>query len=114
MVYIQSDTDRKLPHHFDVACAMFGAIENAMEYRLTSFEEVQSGKFDSLIRSNLFVGSVEFMNLVFSRVGKNVRPIINADRPYMTLTMLNVRNRIHMGYTYFVKPFQQKLFSGLV
>ncbi len=61
MVYIQSDNDRKLPHHFDAACALFGAIDSGVDYRLTTFEEVQSGKFDSLIKKNLFVGSTEFM-----------------------------------------------------
>lgn len=61
MIYIQSDNERKRPHHFDAACAMFGAIESDQEYRLTSFEEVQSGKFNMLIKNNLFIGSVEFM-----------------------------------------------------
>lgn len=26
MIYIQSDDERSLPHHFDAACAMYGAI----------------------------------------------------------------------------------------
>lgn len=28
MVYIQSDFDRKLPHHFDAACGLYGALDN--------------------------------------------------------------------------------------
>ena len=38
MVYIQSDTDRKLPHHFDCACGLYGALDHGLEIRLTTFE----------------------------------------------------------------------------
>lgn len=69
MIYIQSDTERKLPYHFDSACALYGAMDSALSYRLTSMEEVKSGKFDNLIKTNLFVGSTDFMREVFSRVG---------------------------------------------
>ncbi len=114
MVYIQSDYDRKLPHHFDAACAMYGAMDNAQDVRLTSFEEVQSGKFDRLIKTNLFVGSVEFMREVFNRAGKSPAAIINNDRQYTTMTVKKVREVVADGGKLFVKPFQQKLFSGLV
>ncbi len=114
MIYIQSTSDRNRAHHFDAACAMFGAIELAEDYRLTSFEEVQSGKFDNLIKSHLFVGSVEFMREVFSRVNKIPQPILNSDREHWTMTLDAVRQDIENGETWFVKPFQQKLFSGLV
>jgi hypothetical protein len=114
MVYIQSNTERTLPHHFDAACAMFGAMDSALDYRLTSFEEVQSGKFDNLIKSHLFVGSVEFMREVFGRVGKTPQPIINSDREFFTASLDDVRQFIENGDTWFIKPFQQKLFSGLV
>lgn len=47
---------------------------NCLFHPLTSFEEVQSGKFDMLIHKKLFVGSVEFMREVFKRVGiENVK-----------------------------------------
>ena len=42
MVYIQSDSERKLPHHFDAACGLFGALDNGQDIRLTSMEEVKS------------------------------------------------------------------------
>ena len=114
MIYIQSTSDRYRAHHFDAACAMFGAIETAQEYRLTSFEEVESGKFDGLIKTNLFVGSVEFMREVFKRVGKTPS-IINSDRNHIRVPMSYVRDGvINGGVSYFVKPFEQKLFSGLV
>lgn len=115
MVYIQSNTERTRPHHFDASCAMFGAIESAQDYRLTSFEEVQSGKFDMLIRSNLFVGSVEFMREVFARVGKNPT-ILNSDRNHIIVPLSYVIDQIEnvANWQGFIKPVQQKLFSGLV
>lgn len=114
MVYAQSNAERKFPHHFDVACALYGCMDSGMEYRLTSFEEVQSGKFDSLIRSNLFVGSVEFMREVFGRIGKNPRVPENSDRPYETLLVDQVRGRVQNSEKIFVKPFEIKQFTGMV
>ena len=52
MVYIQSNKEKTLPHHFDCACALYGAIDSGLEFRLASFEEVQEGKYDNLMRSN--------------------------------------------------------------
>ena len=116
MIYIQSDSERKLPHHFDAACALYGAIDSCFDYRLTSFEEVQSGKFDNLIRSNPFIGSVEFMREVFTRVNKVPKPIMNSDREHVKVSLSMVREAIAKlpESKIFVKPFQQKLFTGLV
>lgn len=114
MVYIQSNSERTLPHHFDAACALYGTIESARDYRLTSFEEVQSGKFDNFIKTNLFVGSVEFMREVFNRVDRTPEPILNSDRDPFVTTLLEVRKTIEAGRNVFVKPIQQKLFSGLL
>lgn len=114
MVYIQSNTNRTLPHHFDAACALYGTIESAKDYRLTSFEEVQSGKFDNLIKTNLFVGSVEFMREVFKRVDRIPEPILNSDRDPFVTTLFEVRKTVELGRNVFVKPIQQKLFSGLL
>ncbi len=115
MIYIQSNTERTLPHHFDCSCAMFGAIENAMDYRLTSFEEVASGKFDSLIGNNLFVGSTEFMREVFKRIGLNdVRLPVNSNRECEIITLAEAHNRVAGGKKIFIKPMEIKLFTGLV
>jgi hypothetical protein len=115
MVYIQSDNERKLPHHFDCACALYGTIENCLDYRLTSYEEVSSGKFDSLIRNNLFVGSVEFLTEVFSRVGiTNVRVPKNSNRVSEITTLGEVKQRRESGEILFIKPTQIKLFTGFV
>lgn len=114
MIYIQSTSDRTRPHHFDAACGMFGAIDTGAEYRLTSFEEVESGKFNALIRTNLFVGSVEFMREVFAKANVNPRMIMNTDRPVYRRTMAEIRKDVNNDVKWFVKPFQQKLFTGLV
>jgi hypothetical protein len=115
MIYIQSNAERTLPHHFDVASAMFGAIENVQNYRLTNFDEVKSGKFDLLIKNNLFVGSVEFMKEVFSRIGKeDVRVPKNSNREYKVMTLDDAKSIANSGKSIFIKPFDIKLFTGFV
>lgn len=115
MIYIQSNNERNRPHHFDVASAMFGAIETGQDYRLTSFEEVQSGKFNTLIRNNLFVGSVEFMKEVFSKVGKEDVRIQNSNRQASVMTLGAVKKLVkETGVSYFIKPLDIKLFTGFV
>jgi hypothetical protein len=114
MIYIQSNTDRTLPHHFDAACAMYGAMDSAMKYRLTPFEEVAEGNWDSLIRTNLFVGSVEFMREVFKRIGLNdVRLPLNSDREHEIITLGEAKERAKIEKI-FIKPIQIKLFTGFV
>lgn len=115
MVYIQSDTDRKLPHHFDCACGLYGAKDHGLETRLTSFEEVQSGKFDNIIKDNVFIGSVEFMKEVFSRIGKtDVRVPENSNRQFKTMTLREAKTQVKAGESLFIKPFDIKLFTGFV
>jgi hypothetical protein len=114
MIYIQSDIDRKLPHHFDCACGLYGALDHGLEIRLTSFEEVQSGKFDNLIRSNVFIGSVEFMKEVFSRIGKtNIRVPENSNRQHLNMK-LGEAKILSKSKNIFIKPFDIKLFTGFV
>ena len=115
MIYIQSDDDRRLPIGFDFASAMYGAIETGLDFRLTSFEEVNSGKFDSLIKRNLFVGSTEFMNSVFDRVGiEDVKLPRNSNRECRIITLKEAREIAKNGNKIFIKPLQIKLFTGLV
>ena len=112
MIYIQSNKERTLPHHFDASCALYGAIDSGLDYRLTSFEEVQSGKFDLLIKSNCFVGSVEFLREVFNRVGiSNPRVPLNSDRTHHTMSIKDVRECVANGEELFVKPIEIKLFT---
>jgi hypothetical protein len=115
MIYIQSNIEKTRPHHFDVASAMFGAIEIGQDYRLTTFDEVRSGKFNGLIRSNLFVGSVEFMKEVFSKIGKeNVRIPKNSNRDHKVMKLGDAKKIAESGESIFIKPFDIKLFTGFV
>jgi len=115
MIYIQSNTDRTLPHHFDCACAMYGAIENVTDYRLTTFEEVSTGKFDMVLRNHLFIGSVEFMREVFNRIGlSDIRLPLNSNRQSERITLGDAYERVAAGEVLFIKPIEIKLFTGLV
>lgn len=115
MIYIQSDNNKIIPHHFDAASAMYGAIETEQKYKLVTFDEVQSGKFNSLIKSNLFVGSVEFMKEVFSKIGKeNVRVPENSNREFKIMTLKEAKIIARSGQSVFIKPFDIKLFTGFI
>lgn len=115
MILVQSDNERKLPHHFDAASAMYGAIEMGENYRLTSFEEIQSGKLNNLLRLNTAVGSTDFMNEVFKQLGiEDVRLPSNSDRQCEFITLGEAQARVAAGEKLFVKPVSIKLFSGLV
>lgn len=113
MIYIQSNTDRNLAHHFDAACALYGAKDRGLDYRLTTYEEVESGKFNNLIKDHLFVGSVEFMRLVFSKIGKDIRLPRNSNRMSKIMTLREAHLISKMGKL-FIKPLEIKLFTGLV
>lgn len=115
MIYIQSNNERTLPHHFDCSCALYGAIDLGEDYRLTTFEEVESGKFDALIKTSLFVGSVEFMREVFKRAGKTkVRLPMNSNRPCRIITLAEAFEIASSGHRIFIKPVEIKLFTGFV
>jgi hypothetical protein len=115
MIYIQSNSDGNLPHHFDAACAMYGSIETGQDFRLVSYEDVKLGKYDNLIKRGLFVGSVEFMNEVFSRIGlSNIRVSKNSNRQHRVMKLGDVKELVKSGEKWFIKPFQIKLFTGFV
>jgi hypothetical protein len=114
MIYIQSNSERTLPHHFDAACAFYGAIDSGLEVRLTTIEEIQSGKFDLLLRKNTAIGSADFMVEVFSRLGKKPELPLFSDRHYTIENLGSVRERILNGEKLFIKPSRHKLFSGFV
>lgn len=116
MIYIQSKDEVSLPHHFDAACALYGAESINSKWKLVSFEEVQSGKWDRIIPHNLFVGSVEFMNEVWKRVNKeNVRYPINSNRQEVVMTLEEVLAwKKEWKLPIFIKPLDIKLFTGFV
>lgn len=112
MIYLHSDKDRTRPWHFDTASAMYGAVEGLQPYRLTSIEEIQAGKFDTLLTQNLFVGSVEFMQEIFGRLNINPNVPINSNRPTLVSTMGDVRRLLPQSGPVFVKPRKIKSFHG--
>lgn len=115
MIYIQRDNEHQIPHHSDAACAMYGAIESAKDYKLITFDNLKSGKYDRLISENLFIGSVDFMREVFNRVGIfDPRVPENSNRPYESITLGEARTRAKNGEKLFIKPFEIKLFTGFV
>ncbi len=113
MIYLQSTSDKTRPYHFDTASAMYGAIETGQDYKLVSIDEVKSGKFDQLIRTNLFVGSVEFMNEVFNRIGlTSVRLPLNSVRPAKLMTLGDAFELFKAtGEPIFIKPVAPKQFG---
>jgi hypothetical protein len=115
MIYIQSNTERNMPHHFDAACGFYGAQDNCENTRLTTYEEVVSGKFDLLIPNHLFIGSTEFMSAVFARIGlTDVRLPKNSNRESEIITLGEAHERVANGEKIFIKPVEIKLFTGLV
>lgn len=117
MVYIQANND-SIPHHFDAACAMYGCIEQCIDYKLITYEKViefkSLGTLPNIVKNNLFVGSVEFMDVIFESIGKTPRVPINSNRAYKTEKLGEVRFQISKDKKLFVKPFKIKLFTGLV
>lgn len=111
-VYIQANNDN-LPHHFDAACALYGAIDLGLDYKLITYDWLDTIN-PELFRNNLFVGSVEFMRKIFDKLGKSPRVPDNSNREEEFIKLSEVRTRIENGETLFVKPKQIKLFTGMV
>lgn len=115
MVFIQSDEEKRIAHHFDCSCALYGAIESIQDYKLVDINEISSGKYDMFIRRNLFVGSTEFMQEVFSRVNlNNVKLPLNSNRKSVIMTLKEAHEKVYSGEKLFIKPTSIKLFTGLV
>ena len=114
-VYIQLDTEKSIPYNFECACAMYGAMASKIDCDFVAFKEIQQGECDSFIPSRLFVGSVEFMQEVFSRVGlKNIKVPSNSNREYELSTLGEAKKRAKKGEKLFIKPTSIKAFTGLV
>jgi len=112
MIYLQKDKYKDIPHHFDVACAMYGAMDLGLEYRLIRYEDIAA---NLITPNNLFVGSVEFMKAVFNRIGLNdVRLPENSNREYKVERLDVVKQMAKDGVKMFIKPFDIKLFTGFV
>lgn len=111
-VYIQSNEDN-LPHHFDAACALYGAIELGYDYKLVTYEWLDTIN-PQLFKTNLFVGSVEFMTKVFEKLGKSPRVPDNSNRDEKIMSLSEAKELVLSGENLFIKPKQIKLFTGSV
>lgn len=115
MIYIQSNLSKTRAHNFAAACAQFGAIASGTDYKYVTQTEVADGKYDLLIKRNLFVGSTDFMRLVFSRINLQLKPLpLNEIMEYESTTLGEALSRVNSGENLFVKPYEVKLFSGFV
>lgn len=119
MIYIQATGN--IPHHFDAACALYGARELGMDYKLVYYDDLRAGIYDSRLKSNLFVGSVEFMQEVFKRVFGEDLPkdgfLKNSSNVSECITTLHhARKHVLKGMPLFIKPTWEnmKSFSGMV
>jgi hypothetical protein len=110
--YIQSNEDG-LPHHFDAACALYGAIDSGYDYKLISYDRLDAID-PQLFKENLFVGSVEFMTKIFDKLGKSPRVPDNSNRDEETVSLSEAKARVLSGERLFIKPRQIKLFTGSV
>ena len=63
MIYIQKRDNEGIPHHFDCACAMYGAIDLGLDYTLVSFEEVKNGKSSSKLYNLLKDKNLELLDI---------------------------------------------------
>jgi len=117
MIYIQAD-DSGMPHHFDAACALYGAKDSNSNYSLITLDRL-SNMFNNRpvsVRSNLFVGSIDFMQEVFRLAECDVPSLPhNSDRPSEVSTIQQVMDRIRTGEKLFVKPAgtNTKRFTGV-
>lgn len=111
MIYIQSENN--LPHHFECSCVLHEAINNKLDYCLISYKDMCLLD-NHIFLSNLFVGTVEFMREVFRKKGKfDVRLPKNSNRDYSIMS-LKEAFFIAKNKKIFIKPFEIKLFTGLV
>jgi len=116
MIYIQKDTEFNIPNGYDAAAALYGALDNAHDYKLVTYEDVLAGKYDNLIKRNPFVGSSEFMRAVFNRANLTQTPKVprNSNRISTLTDLKTVKDIVTDGSKWFIKPVENKLFTGFV
>lgn len=112
-VYIQKSEHDNIPHHFDCSCALYGAIDLALDYKLITYDCLDTLN-PEIFKNNLFVGSVEFMRKIFYKLGKDPRVPDNSNREEEFIKLSEAKLRIENSETLFVKPKQIKLFTGMV
>ena len=113
MTKLLIQADRKgCPHHFDAACAMFGAIDQDWSYGLVHYDDLSSDVLTGCVP----VGTVEFMRQAFAFSGtESPRLPRNSDRISQEMTLEeSLKFRETTGWNIFIKPKQIKVFTGFV
>ena len=112
-IYIQHNEVR--PYNHECSCALHGAVDLELDYIPAYYNDLKNGHYDHVLTSNLFVGTVEFMNEVFRRIGlDSVRLPKNSNRESKIMTLDEARALITPEKSLFIKPVAIKLFTGFV
>ena len=106
-----------MPHHFDAACALYGAEDLGIRWKLVELKTLKN--FELLARTQrivTFVGSAEFMREVFTMAGVETPKLPrNSNRPFHIITLDEARSLTLPGkLKLFVKPVETKVFTGFV
>jgi hypothetical protein len=114
MIYIQKHLHYpNLPNGHDASCAMFGAIDSLLDFKLISVNDIQILN-NNILLNNLFVGSVEFMMEIFKKLNiNNYKLSENSNRVSKILTIKDAIT-LSKSKQIFIKPVHIKLFTGFV
>jgi len=114
MIYIEKNEGENIPKGSDGALAMYGAIESGINYKLVTFNTINGFKNDFFM-GNIFIGTIDFMNLVFNKLKTTPRVPYNSNRKSELSTIEEIINRVSESGQIFIKPYNNiKLFTGLV
>lgn len=120
---------RGLPVNTDIQKAIDGFESLVYDIKTFAKEDIVLGKFDYAALNNVFVGSIDTMNMLFNRLGKLPEPIDypeflfndnlltrKVSKDILGTVYSNCANefRTHKEVFYFVKPVDTKLFDGSI
>jgi ATP-grasp domain, R2K clade family 2 len=116
MLIIQGSYDRAGVIHpavFDSACALYGANDIGRKYVLYTTEDLLEGRLDAMLRipGSCAVGTVEFMQEVWKKMGVNPDVPMNSTASGERMTMLDARKIVESGGSIFVKPVVPKAYG---
>ena len=114
MIYIQANESGDLPYNFECASALYGAFDEDQFIKLVQFGSIKNGEYDLIFKENLFCGSVEFMSEVWKRSGRSPTIPRNSNRSERVWPLSEAIELIARGQSLFIKPVQNKLFTGAV
>jgi len=104
------------PINVDIQNAIDGAEYNNYEVIPFTFQDVLCGNYDREVQANLFVGSINTMSFIFSKIGfkqnldlpEELFPFISRKISIMKCSEA-IKNK-----NIFIKPVKTKLFDGVV